>query len=359
MATKKTMTIAVVGTSIAIQYTYNGVAKQYEYYPICSVKGIVSTPEIDLALRSVTTNQRKTDYHHDSVLEIGLYLEGPKNLLRFDIQDVTNQGTWTPDAAGLAIAVADINTWISECGCCADSEAFLEEIRDLLIEIRDNTDDIETIAANSLTTLQNIDLNTDTLETLLDDVEANQADILAELQTQTGILNGHTTILSNILTGVTNNTTELQDIQVQLATQITELQAINVNTAPLEASLTAIEAAIAAASALSDADLNAIQTQLNTVITELTTMSATLSSINGQFTGTVAITTTDISGNAAYGVAASTYNSLELTVESGTVSRGARVYQPGVYPITAPLNKTLPALTFDATGAVAYIDLMS
>lgn len=128
MATKKTMTIAVVNGSIAIQYTYNGVAKQFEYYPICSVKGIVSTPAEDIALRSVTTNQRKSDYHHDSVLEVGLYLEGPKNLLRFDIQDVTNQPTWLPTEAGLAIAVADINAWVGECGCCEDSQAALEDI---------------------------------------------------------------------------------------------------------------------------------------------------------------------------------------------------------------------------------------
>lgn len=242
-------------------------------------------------------------------------------------------------------------------------EVLLEYIAIATNTIAGNTGDIEALLIQANNFLQDIDLNTDTLEALIADSNSQLSDILAELQTQTGIMNVQTTALNNINTAITNadinNVAELEAIQAQIVTVIAELQAIGTSVAPLEASLTAIEAAIVTAGSNTVTELEAIQVQLGQQITLLTGIDATLDSIYAQFTGTVAINEADISGNAAYGTVGATYNSIQLTVYSGTVTRGAMVYQVGVWPITAPLTKTLPAFSFNATGASAYIELMS
>jgi hypothetical protein len=242
-------------------------------------------------------------------------------------------------------------------------EVLLEHIFNQVSALVGSSLNIEALLTQANVFLQNIDLNTDTLEALVTDSNSKLDDILAELITQTGIMNTHTTALNNIITAVNNadinNVAELQAIQTDLNALLLELQAIETNTAPLEASLTAIEAAIVTAGNNTVTELQAIQVQLGTQITLLTAIDATLDSIYAQFTGTVAINDADISGNAAYGTAAATYNSIQLIVVSGTVTRGSVVYPVGVWPITAPLNKTLPAFTFNATGATAYIELMS
>lgn len=235
-------------------------------------------------------------------------------------------------------------------------EVLLEYIAIATNTMAGNTADIEALLTQANVFLQNIDLNTDTLEALIGDSNTKLDDILAELQTQTGIMNTQTTALTTINTSINNAAAatdlDLNAIQVQLGNILTELQAVNTNTAPLEAAINAFAADV-------DVDLDAIQIQLGQQITLLTGIDSVLDSIYAQFTGTVAINEADISGNAAYGTVAATYNSIQLTVYSGTVSRGAMVYQVGVWPITAPLNKTLPAFTFNATGASAYIELMS
>jgi hypothetical protein len=239
------------------------------------------------------------------------------------------------------------------------TEILLEHILAQLGILTGSITAIEALLAQANVFLQNIDLNTDTLEALISDSNTKLDDILAELQGQTTIMNAHTIALNTINTSIGNNVAELQVIQTDLQNLLVELQAINTNTAPLEASLTAIEAAITNAGNNTVTELQAIQVQLGSQITLLTGIDAVLDSIYAQFTGTMAINEADISGNAAYVTAAATYNSIQLTVYSGTVSRGGMVYQVGVWPITAPLNKTLPGFTFNATGASAYIELMS
>ena len=244
------------------------------------------------------------------------------------------------------------------------TEATLQQVLNVLQEIDDNTDDLETIANNQLTELQAINLNTDNLEALLQQSNIDLAAILAELQTQTGILNTHTTALNNIVSAIstadTNNVTELQAIQTQLTTTIAELTAINANTAPLEASLTAIETAINTQAGISQGLLNTIITDLNTVITELQTMNATLLSVNGQFTGTGTLGGAVITGNPAYVVPAGTYKAIQIIVYDGEVLRGVVKYKAeGAYPISDYANKTLPLITLDASGSLeAYIEFL-
>lgn len=355
----KTLEISMVLNSLALTYVSAGAQKlPTEFYPVCGIKSIKGIPQIGIGTRD-GQNQRKNSYPFDDQLMVVIEMDQKENKMSFDIQSVDNQPGWTPDLAGLSQAVSDINAWAAECGCCADSEALMEEIRDLLIEIRDDVEDIETIQGNALLVLRDIDLNTDGIEALLTAGNVNTAAAVTELEAQTTILNTHTGILSDILAEGIDQNTNLNDIKTLLTTSLGELQDINTNTAPLQAAINLVTAAINADSALIQTDLNAMQVQLASQITLLTTISGTLTGINAQFTGTVGITTANISGNVAYAVAASTYNAFELTVEVGTVTRGARVYSVGVYSIDAPLNKTLPALTFDASAATAYIDLMN
>lgn len=244
------------------------------------------------------------------------------------------------------------------------TEATLQEVRDILLDIDSNTDDLETIASNQLTELQAINLNTANLESLLQAVDLDLDAILSELQTQTGILNTHTTYLNNIVSAIntadTNNVTELQAIQTQLSGVITELTAVNANTAPLEASLTAIENAINTQSGITQGLLNTIITDLNSVITELQTMNTTLSAVNGQFTGTGTLGGADISGNPAYVIPAATYKAIQVIVYDGEVLRGVVKYKAeGAYPISDYANKTLPLITLDASGSTeAYVEFL-
>lgn len=248
----------------------------------------------------------------------------------------------------------------------AATEAKQDVMISVLQNIDANTDDLETIAANQLTELQAINLNTANLEALLNSIDANTSDlsaILAELQTQTGILNTHTTSLNNIVSAIntadTNNVAELTLIRGQLIQVISDLGDINANTAPLEASLTAIETAINTQSGITNANLTTIIGQMNSVITELQAINTTLTSIEGQFTGTCTWTNAVISGNPAYVVPGATYKSIQLTVLSGVITKGAVAYPEGVWAVNSVLNKNINAATFDASAGTGFIDFLS
>jgi len=107
----------------------------------------------------------------------------------------------------------------------------------------------------------------------------------------------------------------------------------------------------------------ATQTTLNALLTAFNSedfaSETTLAALNNQYTGGVVVTRVDISGNAAYAIPAGTYSSIQLIVSTGTVSDGTITYPVGVFSETAPLNKTLSAVTLDATGATAYVKLMA
>jgi predicted nucleic acid-binding Zn-ribbon protein len=241
----------------------------------------------------------------------------------------------------------------------------------ILQDIDDNTDGLEALATSAIAELQAINLNTDGLEALITAGNVDLAALLAETQGQTTQLNtiisSLTSILVAIQTADTNNQaghaltqTELVTIQGQLTTAIAALNAIDGNTAPLEASLTAIETAINTQSALQIAELQTIVTNTQNTVTELQTANATLLLINGQFSGTPTTVRVDISGNGAYVVPAGTYFSMQLYVKSGSVSDGVIPHDIGLFVETAPIKgATIPTVTLNATGAVAYVKLMT
>jgi len=243
----------------------------------------------------------------------------------------------------------------------------LSVIEGLLQQIADNTDDLESLAAAANALLTDIELNTANLESLLNDVNTNLGDILIELEAQTVIMNTQTSSLTSILNAITaadiNNVAELQAIQSDLADLLAELELIEANTDGLEAAIALVEAAITNAGNNTVTELQAIQVQLNTVITQLTTMNATLTSIESQFTGSFGVVRVDISGNPGYVVPAGTYNSVQLIVDPlslATVSDGVIPYPASsITDDTGPNNKLHPGVTFDATGAIAYLKLMT
>lgn len=280
------------------------------------------------------------------------------------------------DATG-SVVVPPVPSDLRVCNPNAALSAILAEIQAtntalattnaILQDIDDNTDDLESLATSSLTELQAINLNTDTLEALITDGNLDLAAIEAEILAQgtqlgtiiTELISANTalgTINTSIGTADTNNVTELQNIQTQLTTALASLSAIDGNTAPLEASLTAIEAAINTG----NLDLALIQTNTLNTVTELQTANATLTLLNGQFAGTPSIVRVDISGNAAYVVPAATYNSVQLIVAANTVSDGTITHPVGAFEETVPIKgATHPGVTFDATGATAYVKLMT
>jgi len=365
MPANQTLEVSFIEKSLSLRYSddENG-TQNWEYHPICQVVSITGQVQIGFGARDPQTLQRKNRYRWDDLLRIIVETNGEQQpYVDFDLNQVTNQPGWTKDQAGVQQAIADINTWVAACQAGADGSDLGDVISRLDVLI-DQTDDLETIASNSLTELQDINLNTAPLEALLAQNNLDNAAILAELQTQTGILNVHTTSLGNIITAINtngnNNVTELQAIQTQLTTVIGSLGNIDANTAPLDASLTAIEAAINNNTTLTVAELQDVNTNLNLMLTELITMNATLSNINSQFGGSTAITRVDISGNPAFVVAPNTYFAVQLIVAAGTVTDGTIVHpSPGVYGEDPQLNKTHPGVTFNGTGATAYVKLMS
>jgi len=283
------------------------------------------------------------------------------------------------DATG-AVVVPPNPSDLRVCDSSAIMTDILAELQlqsGILQDIDDNTDDLESIATSSLTELQAINLNTDGIEALLTAGNVNTAAINTELQGQTiqlntiiaglGTVNTNlTTLITAVQTADTNNQAghtatqaELVTIQGQITTAIAALNAIDANTAPLEASLTAIENAINTQSALQITELQTIVTNTQNTVTELQTIVTQLTSIEGQLTGTEVTTRLNISGVAATVVAPATYKAMQLIVTSGTVSDGVISYPVGTYEDTTFANKTLGGVTFNATGATAYLKLQA
>jgi hypothetical protein len=326
----------------------------------------------NVQLGNITLNSLLTEFNNE---DFATQTTLAALLTAFNAEDFASQTTLA--ALLTAFNAEDFATQTTSAAILAAIQATnttLATTNSILQDIDDNTDGLEAIATNALTELQAINLNTDTLEALITagnvDLAAIEAELLAQ-GTQLGtiitqLIAANTalgTINTSVITADTNNVTELQNIQTQLTTALASLVAIDGNTAPLEASLTAIEALITAGNIdLASLEATALLIQTNTLntVTELQTANATLTLLNGQFAGTPSIVRVDISGNGAYVVPASTYNSVQLIVVSSTVSDGTIIYPAGTFEETVPIKgATHPGVTFNATGATAYVKLMT
>ncbi len=360
-------------TMLCAQYIDEDTIKVEDSYNLSHATGVTRTDVLGIGARNPITNQKGQRYPYLDELVFYIQFVDNQQPIAFDLRRVANQPTWTPDLAGLAVAMADIKSWIGiassgsgaapplpagisteakqdamiaelmkmidwEIYCVRDSVTGVVYLMDIsknestgvvtvvyrdaqgnivvppnpgdlvvcdssailtgmlaelqlqsgiLQDIDDNTDGLEAIAASSLTELQAINLNTDGVEALLTAGNVNTAAAVTELQAHTVQFNTIITSLGTINTSIqnadTNNVTELQAIQAQLVTVIASLTAIDGNTAPLEASLTAIEAAINTG----NLDLATIATNTGNTVTELITANTTLSGINTKLTGGV------------------------------------------------------------------------
>lgn len=135
MAGKKKLEISLSNGSLALEYNdSNHSSEPIQYYPVCSIKGIIATYQPGFGTRDAK-NQRRNPYDFTDMLKVTIYLEGHAKDVSFDIQQVTNQAGWTANLAGLKQAISDIKDWAAECGCCAETAVLLGEVNANLISI--------------------------------------------------------------------------------------------------------------------------------------------------------------------------------------------------------------------------------
>jgi hypothetical protein len=116
---------------------------QWEYYPASAVKSVVGVSAIGMGVRQADNN-RLNPIQYDDKLDfvISFIDENNNSPVRYNVQDVDNQVTWTANAAGLAIALADINGWLAD-GSGATGRLAIENATSLA-----PNSDVTTVAAS-------------------------------------------------------------------------------------------------------------------------------------------------------------------------------------------------------------------
>ena len=111
--------ISLIGSSIAIKRlkgnTGSAIGNEpIDYFPVAHIKGVTST---GVDARQDNAGANATSYEYFDQLMIHLeFVDVDAARISFDIQSVTNQVLWTPDQAGLLLALSDINGWIASAG---------------------------------------------------------------------------------------------------------------------------------------------------------------------------------------------------------------------------------------------------
>lgn len=99
----KQLEILLVGSSIAVRPVDSPNDKPYEYYPVSTIHSITSL-----------LNSTPADTYPYAVQAMVMLVSKDRHeIIRFDVQDVSNQATWLATEAGLMAAVTDINSWIT------------------------------------------------------------------------------------------------------------------------------------------------------------------------------------------------------------------------------------------------------
>lgn len=133
-----TIEIQLVGSSIGVRNTTDGVAGSWEYYPVSSVNGVTGTFKSGANVSSGST------YPFTNMCMINIdFSEANTKVLKFDVQRVTNQPGWLATLAGVNQALADINTWINTVTSPSGSATAANQVLEIaeLDAIKDNTSD--------------------------------------------------------------------------------------------------------------------------------------------------------------------------------------------------------------------------
>jgi hypothetical protein len=112
---KKKIEIEKIGSSIAIRVERNdGSYSENSFYPVANIRSVEPTVQINIAPVQADNN-RLNNYPYADKLQILLkFVSDNETSEYFDIQDVSNQPTWTANLAGIAIALTDINDWLEQ-----------------------------------------------------------------------------------------------------------------------------------------------------------------------------------------------------------------------------------------------------
>jgi hypothetical protein len=84
-----------------------------QYHKISGIKSIV--PVLQVGVKSTQSDGSYTNtYPYEDKVQVTITFtdENGSSPIKFDLQDVNNQPSWTADKAGLDQAVADINGWV-------------------------------------------------------------------------------------------------------------------------------------------------------------------------------------------------------------------------------------------------------
>lgn len=100
--------------AIAIRIVNATTPNAWEYYRFTAIKSIVPVSVLGMGTRQFDNN-RKNPLRHDDKLEfvISFHDENESSPIRYHIEDVANQPTWTNDMPGLIVALADMNSWMN------------------------------------------------------------------------------------------------------------------------------------------------------------------------------------------------------------------------------------------------------
>lgn len=93
----------------AIEYTREPVADNtMELIPKQAISGVYPTK---INSKPAAPEDAYWNYRFDDMVIVTIAINDEKSF-NFDVQEVTNQPTWTSDLAGQQQCVADINTWL-------------------------------------------------------------------------------------------------------------------------------------------------------------------------------------------------------------------------------------------------------
>lgn len=102
--------VSLVGSSIAIVRGKGG-NPAIDYYPVSNILNITSTSQANYNLNA---GGGGPTHEYNDLYEIHIeFVDSQSPRLTFDVQDVTNQPTWTADTAGVLNALLSINSFVS------------------------------------------------------------------------------------------------------------------------------------------------------------------------------------------------------------------------------------------------------
>jgi len=355
----------------------SGLVKVDNAYNLAHAIGVNNTDVVGIGVRD-QFNQKGQRYKFEDLFRIYIQFADNQEPLSFDLREVANQPTWTPDLTGVSQAIVDIKGWIGSASgggsgslppgisTEAKQDAIIAELMKMIdwevYCVKDTTTGIVylmDISKNESTGAVTVVYRNATGAQVVPPVPGDlvvcdsssvMTDILAELKIQ-----------SNILQDIDDNTDGLEAL---VASALTELQAINLNTDGIEALLTAGNlntAAIQAELVSQSAKLTTIITALNTINTSVTTADTNnvteLQAIQAELTTALA-SLTAIDGNTAPLEASLT--AIEALINTGNGDLSTIVTNTGnTVTELISANTTLNNINTSLTGGAQTFNLVT